>query len=147
MPKSFFSEQECRNVGFSEPMIRTLKQLADFVNTQAELVAAQAAIAATDATVVTLDGTIAAADAAITVLDSRVDAYDALAPFVRQDQGPAWTAPAATVSRGALAAYTAPTISNPPTQGEVQAIATQLAAVTGAVAGVITDGQSNGSLT
>jgi hypothetical protein len=145
--KSYFSDQECRDVGFSEPMIRTLKQLADFVNTQADLEAAQAAIAATDATVVTLDGTIAAADAAITALDGRIDAYDALAPFVRQDQGAAWTAATGTEARTALAAYAGQTISAAYVQAEVQAIDDAVKALGQHVAALINDLRGNGALT
>lgn len=145
--KAFFSDQECRDVGFSEPMIRTLRLLADFVNTQAALAEAQASLTVLDTTVTSLDGTITAADAAIVALDSRLDTIEGLEPFVRQDQGAAWTAPAGAASRGAVPAYAAPTISATYTQAEVQAIATQLAAVTGAVAGIVTDLQANGALT
>lgn len=145
--KAFFSDQECRDVGFSEPMIRTLKQLADFVTTQAELAAAQAAIAATDATVVVLDGTIATADAQIIVLDGRLDAYDALAPFVRQDQGAAWSAATGTEARTALASYAGQVVSNPPTQVQVQAIDDAVKALSQHLVALINDARSNGVLT
>jgi hypothetical protein len=87
--RSFFSDQECRDAGFSEPMIRTLKKVAEFVDTQAQL-------EETQGDVVALDGTLASANAAIVALDGRLDAYDALAPFVRQDQTAAWAAATGT---------------------------------------------------
>lgn len=43
---------------------------------------------------------------------------------------PGWTADTGTADRASHATYTAPTISNPPTQAEVQAIATALQAAT-----------------
>ena len=94
--RSFFSDQECRDAGFSEPMIRTLKKVAEFVDTQAALAATQGDVAA-------LDGTLATAEANIVSLDARIDVYDGLAPFVRQDQGAAWSAATGTEARTALA--------------------------------------------
>jgi hypothetical protein len=47
--RSYFSDEECRKVGFSEPMINTLKQLADFVDAQARLAAAEEVTAPLDA--------------------------------------------------------------------------------------------------
>lgn len=143
----FFSEQECRKVGFSEPMIRTLKRIAEFVDAIDRLATVEEQNAAQQEAVDALQEANEDQNLTLTSLDTRIDHFELLEPFVRQDQGPAWTAPAATASRAALPAYSAAAISNPPTQAEVQAIATQLAAVTGAAAGVITDGQSNGSLT
>jgi hypothetical protein len=144
---SFFSDQECRDVGFSEPMIRTLKQLATFVDTVNRVTAAEGAVVAVQDSVDAVAEDVEDQALSLASLDTRIDHFEALEPFVRQDQGAAWTAPAATVSRAAVPAYVAPTITNPPTQAEVQAIATQLAALTSAVAGIVTDLQGNGALT
>jgi hypothetical protein len=43
--------------------------------------------------------------------------------YVQIEVGPNWTAATGTASRATFATYTAPVISNPPTQAEVQAIA------------------------
>lgn len=55
---------------------------------------------------------LAAAAVSLSSLDARIDAYDALSPFVRADQA---AAPAYT-------AYAGQTVSNPPTQAQVQAL-------------------------
>ncbi len=144
---SYFSDQECRDAGFSEPMIRTLKKIADFIDTQEQLAETQLGLAALDTTVTDLDGTVAAADAAIVSLDARIDAYDALAPFVRQDQGAAWTAATGTEARTALAAYAGQTISNPPTQAEVQTLDDAVKAIGQHFVAFINDARSNGVLT
>lgn len=93
MGRLYFSDDECRRAGFSGPMIETLRTLAKFVDTQTALEEAQSDINvnATDiAALAANDVILAAADSA---LDARIDAYDALAPFVRQNQAarPAYT--------------------------------------------------------
>lgn len=55
--------------------------------------------------------------------------------------------PTGTLSRATFASYTAPTISNPPTQAEVQAVANALQAVSQTLAALITDMEANGNLT
>lgn len=142
--RSFFSDQECRDAGFSEPMIRTLKKVAEFVDTQA-------ALAETQSDVVTLDGTLATAEAAIVVLDGRVDTIEAFTNFdpryVRQDQGAAWTAATGTDARTALASYAGQTVSNPPTQAEMQTLDDAVKAVSQHLVALINDARSNGVLT
>jgi hypothetical protein len=137
--RSFFSDQECRDAGFSEPMIRTLKKVAEFVDTQAQL-------EETQGDVVALDGTLASANAAIVALDGRLDAYDALAPFVRQDQTAAWAAATGTEARTALAAYAGQTVSNPPTQAEMQTLDDAVKAISQHLVALINDARSNGTL-
>lgn len=143
----YFPRQEFKDLGLSERAVRVLEQLSDFVDTVNRVAATESAQAATDDAVAALQE--ADEDAAISLasLDSRIDHFEALEPLVRQDQGAAWTAPSASAARSALPAYAAPTISAAYTQSEVQAIATQLAAVTSAVAGIITDCKANGVLT
>jgi hypothetical protein len=145
--KSFFSDQECRDVGFSEPMIRTLRQLADFVDTVNRVTETEGAVATVQDSVDAISEEQEDQNLSLSSLDTRLDTIENLEPFVRQDQTAAWTSPSASVSRGALPAYAAPTISAAYTQAEVQAIATQLAAVTSAVAGLISDLRANGALT
>ena len=146
MAKSYFSDQECRNVGFSEPMIRTLRQLADFVDTVNTVIETQNAQAATDAAVNDLQASQDTQDLSLASLDMRVAAIETLEPFVRQDQGAAWTAATGTASRSALASYGGQTVSNPPTQAEVQAIDNAAKAMSQALVALITDLKANGSL-
>lgn len=145
--KAFFSDQECRDVGFSEPMIRTLKQLADFVDAINRISDAEEAAAAQQEAVDALQEAQEDANVTLGTLDTRVDAIEILQPFVRQDQGAAWTAASGTESRAAYASYAAAVISNPPTQAEVQAVANALQAASQALVALITDGKANGVLT
>jgi alkylhydroperoxidase family enzyme len=144
---SYFPRQEFKNLGLSEAAVRVLEQLAEFVDTQNALAAAEADIAALDTTVVALDGTLATAEAAIVALDARIDAYDALDPFVRQDQGAAWAAATGTEARTALASYAGQVVSNPPTQAEMQALDDAVKAISQHLVAFINDARSNGTLT
>lgn len=85
MGRLYFDEREMRAV-FSEPMIRTLRKLTEFVEAQEAIAEAQADIEANGDAIDDANTDITAANAAINALDGRIDAYDALAPFVRQNQ-------------------------------------------------------------
>lgn len=102
--RMFFREQELRNLGMSEPMITTFRVLTEFVQAQNDLAAARTDIDA-NATDITA---LAANDVA---LDARIDAYDALAPFVRQNQA----------ARPSYTPYAGQTVSVLYTQAEAQA--------------------------
>lgn len=118
----YLDERDLQRVGLSPQNIRTIRKLAEFVDTQNRLAEAEAAATELDATVVALDGSVAAVETAVLALDARIDAYDALAPFVRQDQTTPWVNSSGTGSRATFATYGGQTVSNPPTQAEVQAI-------------------------
>ncbi len=94
MTRSYFPRQEFQKLGFSEPAIRVLEKVAEFVDAQNDLAAAQAAIIDNGDAIDAANTDITAANAAINALDVRIDAYDALAPFVRQNQAanPAYSA-------------------------------------------------------
>ncbi|MGX7895469.1 hypothetical protein [Tsuneonella sp. HG222] len=132
--KLFLDERELRQVGVGEANMRTLRALTAFINTQNELAAAQAELEAAQGDIAdqgdAIDAAntdIAAANAAINALDARLDAYDAL-DFVEQDQ-------AARPSHTPFAGVTA---SNPPTQGEVQAISDGLVSQSTTIATLLT---------
>lgn len=133
--KLFMSPQELRAAGFSEPMVRTFRKLAEFVDTQTQIADAQAELETAQTELATqgdaiddANTDIAAANAAINALDVRIDAYDVLAPFVRQDQ-------AARPSHTPFAGVTA---SNPPTQAEVQAVSDGLVSQSTTIATLLT---------
>lgn len=65
---------------------------------------------------------------------------------VQMDDTPAWAAPTGTDARTALASYSSPTISNPPTTAEVQAISDYLQVLSQAACAVITDLRFNHAL-
>lgn len=111
MSRLYVDVNELRRNGWSEPMIRTFQTMAEFVSVQSELEQAQTditdnavSIAELSATTNTLSSDVSGNSSAISSLDSRLDAYDALAPFVRQGQS---AAPAYTpyVGQDASAAY------------------------------------------
>lgn len=97
----------------------------------ADLTAAVAAIVDAQAAA---DAAQAAADAAQT----DVNAID-LTPYVLKNQSPAWDSPTGTVARTTFAAYAGQTVSNPPTQAEMQAIDDHLVVLSRRVAALVTD--------
>lgn len=93
MARLYLDERKLREIGFDEPMIRTLRKLTEFVEAQEAIEANEAELAAQGDAIDDANTDITAANAAINALDARIDAYDALAPFVRQNQAarPAYT--------------------------------------------------------
>lgn len=71
---------------------------------------------------------------------------DADGRYVLQDQGAAWTAPTGTASRAGFTVYAGQTVSNPPTQAEMQAIDDKLVEHSQALKALVDDLQSNGVL-
>jgi hypothetical protein len=69
------------------------------------------------------------------------------ARYVRLRQTAAWLAPTGAMVRTALAGYSAPTISNPPTQAEVQALANAVQDISQHLSALIADLITNGNLT
>jgi hypothetical protein len=109
------------------------------------------ALAALSATVGLLEqtgpDTFAKRDIGITDATDIPTRGDADSRYVQQDAGAAWTAASGTASRGTFATYTAPAITNPPTQAEVQAIADHLQILSQRVKGLVDDLKANGALT
>lgn len=114
MARLFLDERNLRESGVSEQNIRTMRVLTAFVEEQQALEAAQAAIATQGDAIDAANTSITAANDAINSLDGRVDTLEAAGPYVEQDQA-------------AAPAFTGQTITNPPTQAEVQAIDDALA--------------------
>lgn len=110
--KDYFPRQEFQQAGLSEVAIRALEKVVEFVQTQQDLQAAQAAIVTQGDAIDEANTDITAANVAINALDGRIDAYDALAPFVRQDQA----------ARPSYSAYAGQTVSDPPTAAQMQAL-------------------------
>lgn len=84
---------------------------------------------------------IATAQTDITALE------DALALYVLQDQTAAWADPTGTLTRTTFAAYAGQTVSNPPTQAQVQAIDDHVKVLSERLAALVTDLRANGVLT
>ncbi|QPQ55597.1 hypothetical protein IC614_03065 [Allosphingosinicella flava] len=88
-----------------------------------------------------------AATAAANAQNRADDAYDLADTKVERSAGPAWAAPSGASARTSVTAYTAPAISNPPTQAEVQALANALQEHSQAMVALITDLRANETLT
>ncbi len=120
-------------------MINTLRKIAEFVDAQNQIAEIQTDLEANGDAIDNANTDITTLNIAVNSLDSRIDAYDALAPFVRKNQSAAWTAATGTEARTALASYAGQTVSNPPTQVEVQTIDDALKAHSQHVVALIND--------
>ena len=109
--KLYFSDEECRRVGFSPAMIFTLRKLAEFIDTQNRLAESEQAIVDANDAIDAANTDIGVLNTAVNSLDSRIDAYDALAPFVRQNQA----------AKPTYSAYAGQTVSVGYVQAEAQA--------------------------
>lgn len=139
--------RELERMGFSHSAILKLEQLSDFADTVTRLSTVEETTEATNAAVDALQEEQEDQNLSLASLDGRIDAFELLAPFVRQDQGAAWTAASGTEARTALAAYAGQVISNPPTQAEVQALDDAVKANSQHLVALINDLRSNGALT
>lgn len=160
----FLDEIQLREIGFDPRMVATFRELVKVADAFNRLTAAEdelglkqpldatlSALAALDAVAGLLEQT--GADAftkralgvgAATSVPTRSDADGR---YVRQDQGAAWTAATGTEARTALAAYAGQTISNPPTQAEVQTLDDAVKAIGQHLVALINDARANGTLT
>ena len=66
---------------------------------------------------------------------------------VQKDSTPAWVDPTGTLARTTFATYAAPTISNPPTQAEVQALANHVQVLSQRMAALVKDLRDSDVLT
>ncbi|MFC0304393.1 hypothetical protein ACFSTI_29285 [Rhizorhabdus histidinilytica] len=119
---------------------KNIKAAVTAINENIEATAA--AQAAADAA---QDSAIAAQADAIAGLAAAAAAQATANNAVAKGVGPNWDAPTGTADRGGFTTYTAPTISNPPTQAEVQALADALQANSRALKAVIDDLILNGA--
>lgn len=115
--------------------------ITEIADAQAAATAAQiAANAAQD------DAIAAQADATQAIADALAAATTA-ATAVQQDQGPAWAAATGTAARTTFATYAGQTVSNPPTQAEMQAIDDHVKLLSQRMKALVDDLKGNGALT
>lgn len=115
-----FAEQIEEQDATQDTLIADLETaVADIAAAQADIIAAQAAADAAQADVTAVEGD--------------------LANYVLKNQTAAWGAPTGTLSRAVYASYAGQTVSNPPTQAEMQALDDAVKAMSQAVVGLITD--------
>jgi uncharacterized protein YukE len=87
----------------------------------------------------TATGAQAAADAAQATADSKIDQATADGLYVHRDGTATWATPTGTFDRTTFATYSAPVISNPPTQAEVQGVANAVQNMSRHLAALISD--------
>jgi peptidoglycan hydrolase CwlO-like protein len=122
--------------------------IAEIATTQEGLEEAQAELEVTQATLTTAVADIAAAQAAIvTVQDDVTGLQTTVLDAVLKDQTAAWATPTGTFLRTTFASYAGQTISNPPTQAEVQTIDDAVKGLSERLAALISDLRGNGVLT
>jgi hypothetical protein len=142
MAKSYFPREEFRKV-FSEPAVKVLEQLVQLADTIERLGGVEVAVAAISEEQEDQNLSLASLDARLDVFED----FSATDPrYVRQDQTSAWTAATGTEARTALASYAGQTISNPPTQAEVQALDNAAKAASEHLVALINDLRSNGAI-
>lgn len=76
----------------------------------------------------------------------QVDNLGTSGTFVRTVTSSGWSGPTGTAERSAFATYTAPTISNPPTQAEVQAVANAVQVISRHMKALIDDLKAAGAI-
>lgn len=125
---------------------QTSAQAAQIAANGAQTTATAAGATATAAqTAATTAGATAAA--AQTTANSKLDQATADTLYVKDSVGPSFAAASGTADRTTFATYAAPTISNPPTQTEVQNIANATQAASQHLKAVIDDLRANKALT
>jgi hypothetical protein len=110
--RDWFPRNELKSkLGLSEPAVRILEKIALFIDAQADIAAAQDDLIAQGDAIDDANTDITALNGAVNTLDGRIDAYDALAPFVRQNQA----------ANPAYSTYAGQTVSVGYVQAEAQA--------------------------
>jgi hypothetical protein len=136
MAREFHIRQDLQRLGLPERTIRVLEkaaQIVDLLNGQTSL-----------------DDDLTDTALLAILTEARVDdleAFEADGPYVEQDQTPAWTDATGTAARTALASYAGQTVSNPPTQAEMQALDDAVKAISQHLVAFINDARANGTLT
>lgn len=148
MPERLFlDERQLRQIGFDPRMVSTFRELVKVADAFTRLTSVETGQDQLNDQIDTINEDIEDANLSLTSLDTRVDALENNAPYVSQDDGPAWTDATGTAARTALASYAGQTISNPPTQAEVQTLDDAVRAISQHLVAVINDLKANGALT
>lgn len=140
---------------FQRLWTKTVQNIETAVNDIATAIAAAAAAQAAadaaqdDAIAAQADATQALADALAAQTTASAALTEAVADtlYVQMDVGAAWTAATGTEARTALASYAGQTVSNPPTQAEMQALDDAVKAISQHLVAAINDLKGNGALT
>jgi hypothetical protein len=153
-PRGIASYEDLQRAAFSEgpAASEAAKNAADQAALDAGVADAKAVVAG-----VVAEEAQGTADAAMMRADDAYDrgdeayeradeAYDYADTKVAKDFGATWGAATGIAARTAYEAYEAPTISNPPTQAEVQGVADAVQAMSRRMVALISDLRANGAL-
>lgn len=140
----YLDEQFLRQQGWPEVMVATLRTLTEYANTIERLGGVEEAAEEAALSLTSLDTRL---DAAELDIDELEDGTTLDPRYVRQDQTSAWTAATGTETRSTFATFAGQSITNPPTQAEVQAIDDHVKVLSERVAALINDLKTNGALT
>lgn len=120
----------------------------DLAATQEAQAETQAELALTQADLATAVADIAATQAALTVVQDDITGLQTtVLDAVLKDQTAPWATPTGTFARTTFAAYAGQTVSNPPTQAEMQALDDVVKGMSQRFAALISDLRGNGVLT
>lgn len=147
MARDFPIRLDLQKIGLPERTIRVLEKAALLVQLIEDQAALTSEVDAINTAVDALAEENEDQNLSLTSLDARIDAFEVLAPFVEQDVGAAWAAASGTASRATFATFAGQTITNPPTQAEVEAIDDHLVILSQRLKALIDDLTSNGALT
>jgi hypothetical protein len=141
--RDFPIRTDLSKIGIPERSIRVLEKAAQIVQIVNDAAALQTTV--NDITAEQEDQNLS-----LDSLDARLDIVEAFtntdARYVRQDQTSAWSAATGTEARTALASYAGQTVSNPPTQAQVQTLDDAVKALSQHVVALINDLRSNGAI-
>lgn len=147
MARDFHIRLDLQQLGLPERTIRVLEKAALLVQLIEDQAALTSEVEAIDVAVDALAEENEDQNLSLASLDTRIDAFEVLAPFVRQDQTSAWADATGTLTRTTFASFAGQTITNPPTQAEVEAIDDHLKVISERLAALINDLRGNGALT
>lgn len=147
MARDFHIRLDLQQLGLPERTIRVLEKAALLVQLIEDQAALTSEVAAIDLAVDALAEENEDQNLSLTSLDARIDAFEVLAPFVRQDQTAAWADATGTLARTTFATFAGQTITNPPTQAEVEAIDDHLVIISQRLAALINDLRAISALT
>lgn len=140
MARDFPIRIDLAKLGIPERTIRVLEKAAQIV----QLIQDQSDL---DTAVAALQEEQEDQNLSLASLDTRLDAFELLAPFVQQDETAAWADATGTLTRTTFASFAGQTITNPPTQAEVEAIDDHLKILSERVAALINDLRAISALT
>lgn len=147
MPRDFPIRIDLAKLGLPERTIRVLEKAALIVDAIERITGTETDLDTVNDQIDQIDEDLEDAALSLISLDVRLDDLEDDAPYVSQDVGAAWAAATGTASRATFATFAGQTITNPPTQAEVEAIDDHVVILSQRLKALIDDLKANGALT